>query len=118
VSTLRYLADQDLRFEIVLAVRRIEPAIEIHTAAEFGLSAASDDQVLEFAANNGYVVVSHDVNTMKGRAEQRVADRHPMRGLFLVPQDRLTRDVRDSLHVAWAASEAEEWHGKVSYLPF
>ena len=62
-------------------------------------------------------VVSHDVNTMKGTAEHRVAAAQGMKGLFLVPQSRRTRLIAESLVLIWAASQAEEWQDRIVYLP-
>jgi Domain of unknown function (DUF5615) len=117
VTTPRFLADEDLRRSIVLAVRRLEPAVEFTTVQDVGLSTAEDADVLEFAQANRWLVVSHDVNTMKAAAEARVAAGLAMAGLFLVPQSRPTRPVAESLVLIWSASQAEEWQGRIVYLP-
>ena len=117
MSVVRYLADNDLRFEILLAVRRFEPAIEFPTVRQFGLAAAPDAEILAFAARERFIVVSHDVGTMRHHAQLRVANGLIMLGLLLVPQEKLTRAVSESLHMIWAASEAEEWIGTVNFLP-
>ena len=49
MSRPRFLADEDLRFEIVLAVRRMEPAVDISTIVEMGQSGSADPDVLAFA---------------------------------------------------------------------
>ena len=82
----RFLADEDLRHGIVLAVRRLEPLVQIITVQETAMRASSDSDVLDFAASQGWLVLSHDVNTMRAVAERRVAERLPMPGLFLIPQ--------------------------------
>ena len=74
MSRPRFLADEDLRFEIVLAVRRLEPAVEIVTIVEAGQSGADDAQVLESARQSHRIVVSHDVNTLRAEAERRIVD--------------------------------------------
>ncbi len=117
MSTVRYLADHDLRSDIVLAVCRLEPAIEFRVAREFGLAAVADNDILHFAAREGFVVVSHDVSTMKAVAMQRVANGLGMKGLFLIPQDRPTRIASESLRLVWAASTAEEWNEAIAFLP-
>ncbi|MBI3411805.1 MAG: DUF5615 family PIN-like protein [Planctomycetes bacterium] len=86
MSRPRFLADEDLRFEIVLAIRRLEPAVEIATVSELGRSGSSDGDILEFAHGHDLLVVSHDVNTMKAEAESRIADGRAVTGVFLVAQ--------------------------------
>jgi hypothetical protein len=49
VARPRFLADEDLRFEIVLAVRRLEPTIDFPTVVELGRAGSTDEQVLDFA---------------------------------------------------------------------
>jgi hypothetical protein len=112
------LADEDLRFEIVLAVRRLEPALEIATVVELGRAGSTDVQVLDFALESRLLVISHDVNTLKAEAETRIADGRGMAGVFLTGQRSRTRAVAESLVLIWAASEAEEWANRIVFLPF
>ena len=117
MSVPRFLADEDLRFEIVLAVRRLNPMVEIATTVESGRAGFTDLELLQFASDQGFLVVSHDVNTMRSMAERRVATGQTMRGLFLVPQSRATRPVVKSLLLICEESTAEEWEGQIVYLP-
>jgi Domain of unknown function (DUF5615) len=117
VSTPRFLADEDLRRSIVLATRRLEPTLEFVTVQDLGLSGIDDPAVLDFAQANGWLVVSHDVNTMRAAAEARLAAGLAMRGLFLVPQTRPTRVIAESLVLIWSASPAEDWQSRIVYLP-
>src|SRR5262245_41269302 len=117
MSRPRFLADHDLREQIVDGVRRREPAIEFFRARDFGLQERGDDELLAFAAQSGFMVVSHDVNTMPGIAMQRVERDQAMHGLLMVQQRRPFGPVIESLIAIWAASEAEEWIGKTEFLP-
>ncbi len=109
MSHPRFLADEDPRGNITHAVRRMEPAVEFSTIVEEGLASAADEEVLEFAWREKWLLVSHDVNTMKGLAEQRIADGRAIHGLFLVPQIRPIRPVADCLMLIWSTSEFDEW---------
>jgi hypothetical protein len=92
----RFLSDEDLRRSIVHAVRRLEPSVSFSTVVDEGLSGTNDEGVLDFAQSGRWLVVSHDVNTMKAVAERRVAE---------------------SLVQIWLESEFEEWKDKIVYLP-
>jgi hypothetical protein len=118
MSRPRFLADEDLRFEIVLAVRRMEPVVDIATVFELGRAGSSDAQMLEFANANGLLIISHDVNMLKAEAELRIADGRGVAGLFLAAQRHPTRPIAESIVLVWAASEAEEWANRVVFLPF
>jgi hypothetical protein len=114
----RFLADEDLRYAIVAAVRRLEPAAEIATVVEEGRSGSTDAEILELARSTGRIKISHDVNTMRAEAERRIADGRGIVGLFLAAQSSVTRVIAESIVLAWAASEADEWLDRIVYLPF
>jgi hypothetical protein len=118
MSRPRFLADEDLHKGIVRAVRRQEPVAEFATIVELGRSSAPDYEVLEFAWQYRWLVVSHDVSTMKAAAAERIADGMGVHGLFIVPQRRALSSVAESLRLIWAASEFEEWRDRTVYLTF
>jgi len=118
MSRPRFLADEDLRSSIVSAIRRLQPSVEIVTVVESGLSSASDQDVLEFAWQHQWLVVSHDVNTMKSFAERRIADGSMIHGLFLASQQSATKAIAESLVLIAQGSEFEEWQNRIVFLPF
>ena len=117
MSTPRFLADQNLRHAIVRATLRAEPTIEFATALELGLAAAPDPEILEFAHVNHWIVVTHDVNTMRAFAEERLRNGQGIGGLFLAPDHHPAGHIADSLLVVWGASQAEEWQDQIQFLP-
>jgi predicted nuclease of predicted toxin-antitoxin system len=92
MSRPRFLADNDLNDAIVVSVRRREPAAEFARLRDMGLATRSDPEVLDFAARENWIVVSHDVNTLREAAYTRLAAGLPMNGLVLVHQR--TRSLR------------------------
>lgn len=117
MSRPRFLADNDLRDPIVDGVLRREPTVELTPLRDFGLEAASDPEVLAFAAREGLIVVSHDVNSMSAHAYDRIRAGEPMTGLILAHQTEPIAAVIDSLVLIWAATEADQWLGRVEYVP-
>lgn len=118
MSRPRFLADEDLRLEIVLAVRRLEPALEFVTIGDLGRKGIDDSQILEFARRDGLIAVSHDVNTLRPEAESRIHDGRGIAGVLLTSQSSKSRDVAESIVLIWAASEAEEWIDRIEFIPF
>ena len=118
MSRPRFLADEDVRGSIVRAVRRMDPTLEVATAVEQGLSSIADEAVLEFAWEHRWLIVSHDVNTMKTFAFQRIEDGRGIHGLFLAPQRSSIPRVAECLVLISQASEFEEWQDRIVYLPF
>ncbi len=119
MSRPAFLADHDFNEAVLEGVLRIDPSIHITRLRDVGLGDAADAAVLAWAAQRNLIVLSHDVNTMSGDAMERIHRGEPMTGLLLVRQQPVAfRAVINNLVLIWSASEAEEWHGKVSFLPF
>ena len=117
MSRPRFLADQDFNEHILRGLQRAEPAAEVLRVREVGLEARPDAEVLAYAAAEGWIVLSHDVNTMSAAAFARLAGGEPLNGLLLVHQRSPIAPVIEDLVLIWASSEAEEWAGQVRYLP-
>ena len=64
---VRFQADADLRRPIIAGLRRREPTIDFRTADDVGLAGLNDATVLAIAADEGRLLVSHDVSTMPQR---------------------------------------------------
>lgn len=114
----RFLADEDIRGAIIAAAYRTMPALEITSVVEQGWASATDDEILELAWRHDWLIMSHDVNTMRNFAEQRLQRGAHIHGLFLASQSRPTKEIADCLELIWEASEFEEWHDRIVYLPF
>lgn len=113
----RFLADHNLNEHIIDGVFRREPALEFLRARDLGLADRPDPDVLDYAATAGLILVSHDVNTMPGHAEARLAAGKPMTGLLMVRQTQPIAPVIESLILIWSASDAVEWCDLIGFLP-
>lgn len=115
---IKFIADQNFRDEIIRNLRERNAEIDIISVRDIGMEEATDPEILEWAAQQGRVVLSHDVNTMRGDAYNRVIAGLPMPGLFLVIQDEPAGPViQDILDLAESSFEGE-WENRVEYLPF
>jgi hypothetical protein len=71
----RFQADADLHFDIVAGVLRREPSIDFQSAQEAVEEGWDDRSVLEFAAADERILVSHDVSTMPAHFASTMAHR-------------------------------------------
>jgi predicted nuclease of predicted toxin-antitoxin system len=117
MSRPRFLADHDFNEHIIRGVQRLEPTAEFLRVREIGMEEASDPVILEFAATQQLIVLSHDVNTMRAAANARLEAGQPFSGLFLVHQRDPLNWIIPDLVLIWNASEGEEWAGQVNFLP-
>ena len=114
---VRYQADNDLKKAIVQGVWRREPAVDFRSAQSAGLDSVRDPDVLQRAAVEGRILISHDVSTMPPSFEQFIGSGNRSPGLFLVPQGAGAGGVIESLLLVWLASEASEWENRLVWLP-
>lgn len=82
-----------------------------------GLRTADDLTILQWAADDGRVLVSHDIKTVPDFAHDRVAAGQPMPGVFVVPTSMPIGEAIDELSLVAEASEPDEWADRVLYLP-
>jgi hypothetical protein len=114
---LRLAADENFNNDIVRGVRRRSAEVDIVRVQDAGLTSADDPTILEWAAQNGRVVLTHDVTTMTRFAYDRVRDGKAMPGVFEVSgQVPIAVAVEDILLLAECSLE-DEWEGQVRYLP-
>ena len=105
--SIRFLADADLNQAIVNAVRLREPAIDFKTANEAGLEGLRDSAVLETAAREDRILVSHDTSTMPFHFATRIASGLKSPGALLAFQSAAVGDIVESILTIWSASH--EW---------
>lgn len=115
--SVRFVADENLDNDIVLGLRRRLETVDIVRVQDVGLRTADDPTVLQWAAAQDRVLVTHDVKTIPGFAHARVAGGSPMPGVLLVPTSLPVASAIDELATIAEASEQAEWAGQVVYLP-
>jgi Domain of unknown function (DUF5615) len=110
-------ADEDFDNDIVRGLRRRDPGINLVTVQEAGLDGSPDPDVLEWAAAEGRVLVSHDVNTMVGHAWERVKAGQTMPGLIVRRREVPIRQAIDDLLLIAQCGIADDFRDQVWYLP-
>lgn len=78
---------------------------------------ASDLVVLEWAAKEDRILLTHDVQTMPKHAYDRVKASLPMPGIIEVAEDAPLGQAIDELSVMIGASTPAEFENQVKYIP-
>jgi hypothetical protein len=110
----RFLADADLKRAIVNGAKHREPAIDFLISA--ALEGLTDTEVLAIAAQEGRILVSHDFGTMP-RHFRAFLPLNDSPGVFLISQHLPVGAAVEAIVLIWAASDADEWANKLTYLP-
>ena len=114
---LRLAADENFNGDIVRGLLRRKPNLDIVRIQDVGLSGADDPSVLQWAADQGRVIVTHDISTLAKHAFDRIAAGQPMPGIFEVTSVAPVGRAIDDLILLAECSFDGEWEGQVRFLP-
>lgn len=114
---IRLLADENFNGRILRGLRRERPDADLLRVQDTPVYQADDPQVLEWAAQENRLLLTHDIETMVGFANDRIAAGLPMSGV-IAARDRLPMgQVIEDLLLILDASEMSDWDNKVTFLP-
>ncbi|NET58577.1 MAG: hypothetical protein F6K47_21210 [Symploca sp. SIO2E6] len=113
---IKFQADADLKQQIVSAVLRLETAIDFQTANKANLTGLTDRQVLELAASQRRVLVSHDQKTMPNHFAEFIAHNQSY-GIIIVPKKLPVIEVAENIILIWEVFSDEEWIDRIAFLP-
>lgn len=114
---LRLLADENFNGFIVSGLLKRQPDLDIVRVQDVGLRGAEDRVILEWAARERRILLTHDAKTITKYAYERVRLAQQMPGVFeLVRTLPISRAIDELLLIALASHEGE-WEGQVRYLP-
>lgn len=114
---LRLLSDENFNGDIVRGLSLRQPQLDLLRVQDVGLQEFDDPTILEWAASNDRIVLTHDRATMPDFAYKRLVRDETMPGLFVVNDRMQTRQAIDELLLLINCSVQLEWKGKVLYVP-
>ena len=114
---LRLAADENFNGDIVRGLLRRNQTLDVVRVQDVGLSGADDPSVLQWAADQGRIIVTHDISTLAKHAFDRLAAGQPMPGVFEVKSVAPIGQAIDDLILLAECSVDGEWEGQVRFLP-
>ena len=114
---LRLAADENFNADIVRGLLRRLADLDIVRVQDAGLSGADDPAVLEWAAREGRIVLTHDISTLVSFAFERAAAGRPMPGVFAARSRGPIGSTIEDLVLLAECSVEGEWEGQVRFLP-
>ncbi len=113
---LRLLADADLNGSIVSGLIRRNPEFDFKRAEDVPLEGLDDQTVLDVAARDQRVLISHDVSTMPDHFRQYTR-RNISPGLILVPQELSIGKAIENILVICEACSQNDIDNKICLVP-
>jgi Domain of unknown function (DUF5615) len=114
---LRLLADENFNGRIVRGLLLREPELDLVRTQDVGLSGTADPDVLDWAAEQQRILLTHDRETIPGYAFERVDAGSPMPGVVVADDKLAVGAAIDDLLLFALCSDEGEWEGQVLYLP-
>lgn len=114
---LRLASDENFNGNVVRGLRRRLPQVDIRRLQDAQLLGAVDPAVLEWAAAENRILLTHDHATMPDFAFERIEAGLGMPGVFVVPRRLGVGDTIDQLVLICACSDPDEWENRVVHLP-
>ncbi len=114
---MRLLADENFDNRILRGIRRENATVDILRVQDTEIYEADDSTILEWAAKEGRVLLTHDVATIPKYAYQRVRAGKPMPGVIAVHTGASMGEVIEDILIALGASRPDEFENQVIFLP-
>ena len=111
------IADENFNNDIVRGMLRRKPDLDIVRVQDVGLANEDDRVILEWAAKEDRVLVTHDVTTITNFAYERVRAGKPMPGVIEVDDDLPIGQAINDILLVVECSERGEWEGQIIYIP-
>ncbi len=111
------IADENFNNTIVRGLLRIKPNLDIVRVQDVGLFSADDPTVLEWAASEDRILLTHDVATITKYAYDRIEAGKYMPGVIEVNRKvPLGIAIEEILFIA-ESCDSGELEGQILYLP-
>ena len=115
---LKFLADENFDNTVVRGLFRRSPEIDIVRVQDVGLSGKDDPTILDWAAQEGRILLTHDVSTITRYAYDRIRQGQTMPGVIEVSLDAPVGRIIEDILVLVECSQEGELEGQVQYLPW
>jgi predicted nuclease of predicted toxin-antitoxin system len=114
---VRLLTDENFNGSILRGLVRRLPNLDIVRAQDVGLMNTNDPDILEWAANEGRILLTHDVATITMYAYDRVNQGLPMIGVIEVISTAPIGRIINDLELFICCSQPEEYEGRILFIP-
>jgi hypothetical protein len=116
-SALKFITDEDFNNRILRGLLRRVPDLDIIRIQDTRFAGVADPVILEWAAKEQRVLLTHDRNTMTKYAYARIQQGKTVAGVLVVPKEgQFAAIIEDILFIAEVAT-AEEIKNQIQYLP-
>ncbi|HVO68823.1 MAG TPA: DUF5615 family PIN-like protein [Aggregatilineaceae bacterium] len=114
---MRFVADENFNGRILERLHQEFEDLDVVRIQDTGLYGAPDPAVLEWAAQEGRIILTHDVQTLVSDAYERIKQELPVPGVILVPNTLAIGLALNDLKIAIGAGQPEDFEDRVIFIP-
>ena len=114
---LKLVSDENFNGDILRGLFRKRPDLDVVRVQDIGLESKPDPDILDWAATEGRILLTHDRDTMPHFARVRVRAGQAMPGLFLVNGQMPLGQAIEELLLAVERLAPEECKDLVRFFP-
>jgi Domain of unknown function (DUF5615) len=114
---MKFLADENFQGDMLRGILAAFPELDIVRVQDTHFSGAKDEILLEEAAKQNAIVITHDVQTMTKHTYDRIRAGLPMPGIIEVAQDAPIGQAVADLSVLIGAGEPADFENVIWYVP-
>ncbi len=118
---IRFLLDENISPRLKIALRRLDMEMDVLRVGDEGapVLGTPDPEILQFLAVSRRLLVTENRSTIPEHlTDYYAAGGTSHWGILWVRPDTTMGQLAASLHLIWAASEAEEWQDQTGWVPF
>ncbi|WLT39820.1 DUF5615 family PIN-like protein [Synechocystis sp. B12] len=115
---LGFLADENFDNTILRGLFRRDATLDILRVQDVGLSGQADPVILEWAAREGRILLTHDVATITKYAYERIRKEQPMPEVIEVNTLATIVRVIDDFLLLVECGQNGDLEGQIHYLPW
>lgn len=113
----KYLTDENFNGRITRGLLRAAPEIDLVRVQDVGLREWDDPDILEWAAQEKRILLTHDVSTITAFAYERVVKGLCMPGVIEADRDAPFGQLIEDILILDECSEEGEFENQIFYVP-
>ncbi|MEQ9354599.1 DUF5615 family PIN-like protein [Coleofasciculus chthonoplastes] len=115
---MRLVTDENFNGAILRGLIRRLPELDVVRVQDVGLMHTDDATILEWAANEERILLTHDVATIVMYAGDRINQGLPMPGVVEVIATAPIGQILDDLELFILCSQPGEYEDQIIFIPF
>ena len=114
---MRFAADENFNGRILAGIQKRLPDVDIVRVQDTDAYQASDPELLEWAAQEDRILLTHDAKTIPGYLYERVRAGLPVPGVIEVKESVSIGQILNELEVLMGAGMPQDFENIVRYVP-